>query len=167
MRIRRVLRRPGALPGHRFSWLHVTTWTLSLLLPAGVAYALWSASGTGDGEARSRSAIALSVAAGTASAQLYPGSTGDVVFTVTNPNPYRVSITAWSGATVTGTSDSLNCPASNFSLNAGSISAATVDGGGASATVTVTGGITMSSAAGNGCQGVTVTVNGTVTGSQV
>lgn len=167
MRIRRIRRSTAALHGRRFTWLHVTTWTLSLLLPAGVGYALWTASGNGNGEARSRSAIALTVAAGTASAQLYPGSTGDVVFTVTNPNPYRVSVTAWSGASVTGTSDSVNCPASNFSLNSGSFGAATIDGGGASATVTVTGGITMNSAAGNGCQGVTVTVNGTVTGSQV
>jgi hypothetical protein len=139
---------------------------VAVVAAAGVGYALWTASGTGSGEAKAKSAVALTVSAGTASAQLYPGASGDVVFSLTNPNPYNVSLTGWSGATVTSTSDTVGCPASNFTINAGSITPTTITGSNGTGTVTVTNGITMVSAAPNACQGVTVTVNATLTGIQ-
>jgi len=138
-----------------------------VVFTAGLGYGLWSASGTGNGEARAATAVTLTVSTGTASAQLYPGASGDVVFSVTNPNPYDVSVSAWSGASVTSTSDETNCPTSNFALSVGSITPTTVNGGSGTGTVTVAGGVSMVSGAPDGCQGETVTVSATLTGTQL
>jgi hypothetical protein len=139
----------------------------AVVATGGIGYAMWTASGSGPGQAKAVTKQALTVVAGSASAQLYPGGTGDVVFSVTNPNPYNVSVNAWSGGAVSSTSDTTNCPATNFTLNAGTITATTVNGGNGTGTVTVANGITMVSAAPDACQSVTVTVNATLTGTQV
>jgi hypothetical protein len=133
-------------------------------VPAVLGHAGWWVSGPGDGDAQARTAQTLIVVAGGASAQLYPGATGDVVFSVYNPNAYDVEIDAASLLGVTGTSDG-GCPTSEFTLNVGSVTAVTIDAG-QTGPVTVTGGVTMTSTAPDGCQGVTVTVSGTVSGGQ-
>jgi hypothetical protein len=137
-------------------------WTLALVLPAGigVGYAGWGSSGTGSGEAKATTAVSLTVAPGAASSQLYPGATGDVKFSVTNPNTYPVTVTGWTAASVTGT-DKAGCTAAHFTLNTGTIAAPGVAAG-ATSTVTVTGGIAMTAAAPDACQGAAVTVNATL-----
>jgi hypothetical protein len=131
----------------------------------GIGYAVWLASGSGPGAAQATSAQALSVVAGTvpASAHLYPGATRDVVFDVTNPNPYNVQVTSATLSTVTGVG---GCPAGEFTVNPGSVTPVTINAS-STQTVTVTGGLTMKLSAPDGCQGVTVTVSGTVSGTQV
>jgi hypothetical protein len=138
----------------------------ALVATGGIGYAFWSASGSGPGAAKATTATALTVVAGTADPQLYPGATGDVFFSVTNPNLYNVEVNAATASSVTGTSDDTNCPATNFTLNAGSVTAVTINAG-LTGTVKVTNGITMVSTAPNACQGVTVTVSGSVSGTQV
>ena len=151
---------PGKRSRRRVS---LVAWGVTLALPAAGAVALWSAGGTGDGAAQARSAVNLEVAAGTTTPDLYPGATGNVVFAVTNPNPYAVSVTSATLTSVTGTTD---CPGTNFTLNGSTVTATTIAAGG-TATVTATGGITMNSSAGDACQGVTVAVTGSLSGTQV
>src|SRR4051794_5796216 len=72
---------------------------------AGVAVALWSATGSGDGSAKAYTAKnvpATAVVSPTEAAGLWPGNaTGTSVnFTLDNSNPYPVKFTGWSGATV-------------------------------------------------------------------
>jgi hypothetical protein len=71
------------------------------LLAGGTAYAAsnWvvGLAGGSSGEAQSATVSNLTITAVSspaASNQLYPGGTGDVVLTISNPNPYPVTVTA-------------------------------------------------------------------------
>jgi hypothetical protein len=141
----------------------LAAWTAALLVPAGVGYALWTASGTGDGSAKALNALPLTVGAGTAAADLYPGATGAVRFSVTNPNPYAVTITSGTGSAITAVSGS--CAATDFTLGTGSVASTTIAAG-ATGTVVLTGALTMKASAPDACQGVTVTVTATLSGTQ-
>ncbi len=144
----------------------VASWTVALTLPAGVGWALWSTSGTGPGAGKARTAVALTVTAGSASADLYPGGTGDLHFSVTNPNPYAVTLTAGTVSSISSVSGGLGvCAASDFTLGTGTMASTAVPAGG-STTVTLTGALSMKSTAGDGCQGADVVVAGTLTGAQ-
>jgi len=138
---------------------------VAVVAVASVGYAFWLASGSGSGAAKATTALPLGVVAGTvpASAHLYPGATGDVVFSVTNLNPYNVQVTAASLSSVTGVA---GCLAGHFTLNPGTVAPVTINVS-STGTVTVTGGITMNLTAPDACQGVTVAVSGTVSGTQV
>jgi hypothetical protein len=141
-------------------------WTVALTLPAGAAVALWSVSGSGQGTARGTTAVALTVTAGTAPADLFPGAAGDVVFSVTNPNPFPVTLTSGTVTSISQiTGAAGTCQATDFTLGSGSMSGASIAAGGTS-TLTLTGAITMASTAGDGCQGAVVSVSGTVSGIQ-
>ena len=71
------------------------------LLAGGAAYAVtnWtvglSAGSSGEGQSANISNLTISaVASPSATNLLYPGGTGDVVVTISNPNPYPVTISA-------------------------------------------------------------------------
>jgi hypothetical protein len=135
-------------------------------LPATAALAVWSATGTGDGASRALTAVDLQVSAGSPTPDMYPGATGAIVFSVTNPNPYPVTVTGGSVSSIAGLSGAAGtCSSSDFTLGAGTV-ASTAIASGATQTVTMTDALTMKATAGNGCQGVTVTVHGTLTGTQ-
>ncbi|MFC5381764.1 hypothetical protein [Aquipuribacter nitratireducens] len=140
----------------------LVAWCLALALPAAAAAALWSVGGSGPGQGRATTAQDLVVTAGTASSQLYPGGAGDVVFDVANPNPFPVTVTGANLGTVTGVAA---CSAANFTTGAGTVTPVSIAAN-ASATVTVVGGLQMLTSAGDGCQGVTVTVDGTLVAAQ-
>jgi hypothetical protein len=131
-----------------------------------VAFALWSANGVGTSSAKALTAQSLTVTAATATADLYPGFTlGDIFFSVNNPNPYPVTITSMTPGTVTSSSPTL-CPATNVTVASASglnipVAANSTASGQAIANV-----VTMASTAPDGCQGVTFTINLTLTGSQ-
>lgn len=57
------------------------------------------------------------------------------------------------------------CSAADLTIGSGTVTTTTVAGGG-SAGNTLVGAISMKTAAGDGCQGATVTVSGTVSGEQ-
>ena len=92
----------------------------AVLVTAGIAFAVWSATGSGSGGAAATVAQSITLTAVTptgSAASLYPGGSSGVYFTASNPNPYTVVITniTW------GTPVSLNttaCPSSNFTLDA-------------------------------------------------
>src|SRR4051812_6085784 len=61
------------------------------LMAGAVAFAAWTSSGTGTGTATARNAQALTVNVTNVSG-LYPTGSMNVPFTVTNPNPYAVTL---------------------------------------------------------------------------
>ena len=66
---------------------------LALGLVASSAYGYFTTHGSGSGSARAGTMLTVTVAtAGTPSSPLLPGGTGDVVFSVTNPNSFPVSL---------------------------------------------------------------------------
>lgn len=68
--------------------------SLTVMLVASVALAAWLASGTGSGYAKADTADDLTTSAATPAGDLlYPGSVGDMVITINNPNPYPVTVT--------------------------------------------------------------------------
>ncbi len=141
--------------------------TVTVLLSVGMAYAFWTVTGSGNGADKAVSAQTLTLtAASSPTADLYPGGSGALQFTVTNPNPFGVSLTSVSTTTVTS-SDPTDCPASNVTATAGptSITAITVAANGTSPAESVPGVLTMLTTAPNGCQGVTFTVAATLSGS--
>jgi hypothetical protein len=138
---------------------------------AGVAYAVWTASGSGSGAARALTAQAVTVnpvAPGAPAAGLYPGGPASwVYFSVTNPNPYGITVThlAW-GTPVS--SDTANCPSSNVTVDANAPTSVTlpIPASGTSGAFQVFNVLDMAHSAPDGCQGVSFTVPVTVTGSQ-
>jgi len=71
------------------------------LAAGGLAYAYWATTGTGTGTAASGGVLPLTLTPGTlGTSVLYPSASADVVITVSNPNPFPVSL------------DSLTLPAS-------------------------------------------------------
>lgn len=144
----------------------LVTWSLALVVPAGIGWALWSTSGTGPGAAKARTATALTVTISTAGADLYPGASGDLHFSVTNPNPYAITLTGASTSSISAViGGSGGCTAADFTLPTGTMASTPVPAGG-TVPVTVTGGIAMKAAAGDGCQGVDLTVSATLSGTQ-
>jgi hypothetical protein len=79
---------------------------VALVAGAGVAYAVWSSTGSGTATAQATTSVDSVIAAGTSAPDLYPGAVKSITVTISNPNPYPVlvnSISAGSSALVAGT----------------------------------------------------------------
>ncbi len=148
---------------------------LSVVIPSifatSIAFAAWTANGTGSAGAQAKSAQSVAVAAGTTSAQLAPGSSGDLVLVVTNPNSYPVSITqiasgavasitSTGGASCSGTATGLSF-ATGFPKTVSQV----IAGSGGTFTYTITNAVAMSNSSDPSCAGVTFTIPVSVTGS--
>jgi hypothetical protein len=138
---------------------------IAALLGGTAAYALWTANGSGSGTAKAITAQSITVNASTGTADLYPGFTGKVYFTLTNPNPYPVTFNTMTAGTVVS-GDTTNCPSANVTASGASSLSLTVAGNSTSAQLSIAGVVTMASTAPNGCQGVSFTVPLTLTGTQ-
>lgn len=139
---------------------------LSVITGGGVVYALWSANGAGPSQAKALTAQSITVTTATATADLYPGFTlGDVFFTLTNPNPYAVTMTSMTPGTVTSSNPGA-CPASNVTVIGASGLTLVVGASATSPTLSIVDVVSMSAAAPDGCQGVTFTIALTLSGSQ-
>jgi hypothetical protein len=146
--------------------LTVATVVVGVAATGGVAWALWSSTGTGNATAAARSAVAITVSAATGTADLYPGFTGgDAFFTVSNTNPYQVTFTAVSAGTITSSAP-VACPASNVSVSSPPSLSLTVAAGASAVPASLADVVSMASAAPDGCQGVTFTIPLTLTGAQ-
>ena len=133
-----------------------------------VAYAAWSANGTGSGQAKALTAQTITASTATATADLYPGSTGGTLyFTLSNPNPYAVTMTGVTYGTVTS-GDTTHCASSNVTVDSGA--PATVSfvllANASNVSESIAGVTDMSHNAPDGCQGVAFTVGLTLTGSE-
>ncbi len=154
-----------------------------LLTGGGVAVASWTATGTGQGSARAASVSGLVVSAGSPLGALYPlpanstpatgygsGTVGSVATTVTNPNPFPVTITTATIGSVTTN------PLAGHACAAGSVlpttsapialsPPVTLAANSAPTALTVPGALYMVSTAEDGCQGASFSVPVTVTGA--
>ena len=147
-------------------------------LGGGAVYAYFTSHGSGTGHATTGSAQSIAVtaqASPSADATLFPGGSGSAVhFNVSNPNPYAVSFTGWSGATVSSVTPlaGSTCTSGDFTITSAAGSFATLNvaaetgGNPGTASGTANGVVGLKSTAQTGCQGATVSVTLTLTGGK-
>jgi len=136
---------------------------VAVMLVSGTAWAVWSTTGTGTGTSKATTLLGVTVSAGSApSGQLYPGLTadgtasgGDINVSVTNTNPFPVTVTLTSIGGVTG----CNTPA--VTMGTGLPTSATSFVAAASSTSvakTWTKVLSMGSTSSNDCQGASLSI---------
>lgn len=154
-----------AAPRGRRIVLVAGTVAAAMTLPTGIAHAYLTTKGTGAGSATSGTISALTGLTATPSGTLIPGGTGALVVRVTNPNSLPVTVTTVSGngsITATGALGTCTSPAVTLTTPTAGLPATIAPG--ATATITLTGAITMGTAAQSGCQGATFDVPVLLTG---
>ena len=145
----------------------VVTTVVGATLGGGIAVAAWTSSGAGTAGAKAGTAAAPTTGTVAASAftsgLLYPGGPpGDAKILVNNPNPYPVKVTGVvQNGTPTGSAGTGTCTTTGVSWTA-QVPNTTVPAGG-SATLTLTGAVSMSTASDDGCQGALFSIPVTVT----
>ena len=139
------------------------------MLVGGVATAAWLSTGTGPARGQAAAtAQALTVTARSGPADLYPGATGAVYFTVANSNPYAVTLSTVSYGVISG--GGAGCVATDVTNIVKAIAAPTtltpalVVPANGSIPGTIAGALTMPLTAANACQGVTFDIQITVSG---
>jgi hypothetical protein len=126
----------------------------------GAAWAYWRASGGGAGSASTGTSQPVTLSAGTASAQISPGGTADVVLTASNPNASSVRIESLSLDTSQGTGG-FAVDAPHATCGVASLSFTTQNNGGGgwdvpgntTSPLTLSGSLSMATNAANACQG--------------
>ena len=146
MRIRKALVAVGILTGSALA----TTF----------AFAAWNASGSGQATVQGKTAQALTVSNVAISDALYPSATSGVKVSVTNPNPYPVTVTSIEGnGAITVDSLHSDCAASNVSFTNQTLASGVVLGANdGNATIETAGGVKMIANAADACQGATFTI---------
>jgi hypothetical protein len=139
--------------------------TCLLLGGVGAAYAYWTPSGSGSGTATAGEPVAVTLSPGTATTDLYPGTSGDVATSIVNSNTHRVFV----GSLVLDTTRGTN----GFSVGGGlpgcdpSALSYTVQSnggagwfvpGGATFDLDLAAAVDLTTAAATECQGATFTV---------
>lgn len=155
--------------------LIVAAGSLAAMVATALVFAAWTTNGSGQGYAKAGSSSSLSTVdvSASAAATLYPGTSGDVLIKISNPNPYPVRVTevslngansdivadaSHSGCTTTGVSFSnqtelsIDVPAKSGGTNG-------------TAQVTLTNAAAMSNASLDACQGATFTIPVSISGS--
>jgi hypothetical protein len=145
---------------------------IGVLLAGSIAFAWWSATGTGNGYAKATTPAALTTVdvSTSASAQLYPGGTGDLIVKIHNPNPYAITVTsiAATGATPRAVSGNATCDAADSVYLIATLSGLSINvpAGGDSSLQTFTNAVKMDGpSAVDACQGKTFAVPVTLTGT--
>lgn len=143
-----------------------------LLVGTGVAFAVWTVTGSGNGAGAATVANSLTITAVTpsgAGAVLYPGGpAGQVYLTVANPNPFAVTITGFAWGTPVS-ANTTACPNSNISLDANAPTTASISipaNAPAGTAYQINGVLDLAHSAPNGCEGVSFIIPLTVTAVQ-
>ncbi len=154
----------------RRALLLVAVVALVVGIGAGAAYGHFTSSGSGPGQHGSTGTMqTVTVAtAGTPSSPLLPGGTGDVVFSVTNPNNFTVSLVgvALSG-TITSDNNHSGCtttdsnPVVTLSVPSGDLPVSIAAN--STKPVDLANAASMDIAATNNCQGATFNIPITIT----
>jgi hypothetical protein len=135
------------------------------LIMSGAAYGYWTTTGSGTGSARAAVATALTLTPGVPTGRLYPGGSADLAVTLTNPNTFPVRVSRLSLDPAQGTGG-FAVDAGHSGCGVSSLAYATQTNGGDGWTVpagsalglSLTGALSMTTAAANTCQGATFTV---------
>ena len=145
--------------------------SVALLAVGGTAAAFWAASGHGGGAAATETAGEVSLSPGSPVAQLYPGSSADVVLEISNPNRASVHVGSLALDTAMGTlgfsADPGHAACDLASLGftvatnggAGWTVPGALDGAPGTSAVTLPDALAMSVDAPNPCQGAAVTIH--------
>jgi hypothetical protein len=135
---------------------------VAALVVTGILLAAWSTSGSGTGYAKAGTASALTLndASASTTADLYPGASGTVKLSVTNPNSFPVRITAVSKqAAGTITSDKGAACNASTGVTFTNQSGLTLDlAANTTSTFTLANAVSMSNASDNSCQGAAFTI---------
>ncbi len=149
-------------------WTRVAIGAIAALtvgIGGGAAFAYFTSSGRGSGAASvgTPSPVTVLQATGTVTNKLYPGTTGDLLLTLDNPNPYAVTITSvGSSGAVTGSGGVGTCTVTGVSVVTQSGLNVTVASG-SSVSVVIPGAAEMGSTSDSGCQGATFQAPITIT----
>ena len=147
----------------------VVTTVVGATLGGGIAVAAWTSSGSGTAGAKAGTAAAPTtgtlLASAFTSGLLYPGGpAGDAKILVNNPNPYPVKVTGITGnGTPTGSGGTGTCTTTGVSWTAQAPTSGNSVPANGSATLTLTGAVSMSTASDDGCQGALFAIPVTVT----
>jgi hypothetical protein len=131
-----------------------------------VTFGSWvvgSSSGAGYSKARSSVNLTLNDVSASTVADLYPGGTGNVLVSVTNPNPFAVTITSIVGAGTITSNAGAPCTASTGVTFTDQTGLSLALAAGATTTFTLSGKAAMSNASVTSCQGAIFTIPVTVT----
>jgi hypothetical protein len=151
--------------------LLVAVITLVVGIGAGAAYGYFTSSGSGTGSASAGTMQTVTVAtAGTPSSPLLPGGTGDVVFSVTNPNNFAVSLAGiilQSGGVITSDAGHSGCtttdsnPVVTLSVPSGDLPVSIAAN--STKAIDLANAASMDIAATSNCQGATFNIPVTIT----
>jgi hypothetical protein len=131
-----------------------------------VSFGSWvvgSDPGAGYSKAKSSVNLTLNDVSAAAVADLYPGGTGNVIVSVTNPNPFAVTIASIVGAGAITSNAGAACNASTGVTFTDQTGLSLALGAGATSTFTLAGKAAMSNASVSSCQGAIFTIPVTVT----
>ena len=135
---------------------------VAALVVTGILLAAWSTSGSGTGYAKAGTASALTLndASASTTADLYPGASGTVKLSVTNPNSFPVRITAVSKQAAGAiTSDKGAACNASTGVTFTNQSGLTLDlAANTTSTFTLANAVSMSNASDNSCQGAAFTI---------
>lgn len=134
-------------------------------LSAVVAIAYFTSRGAGAGTASVATAQSVTITAGTASTQLFPGSSADVALSISNPNSFAVRVSSLQLDTGQGTAG-FGVDGSHSGCNLASLGVTTQTNSGNGWTIPANGSlgvdlanaVTMSATAVNACQGASFNV---------
>jgi nitrogen regulatory protein PII len=137
------------------------------MLAASVAFAAWTATGSGSGYAKATTAQALTTVdvSATTGATLYPGATGNVKLSVSNPNPYAVTVSSVTGNGAITSDKGASCNASTGVTYTDQTGLSIVVPAASSTTVTLANAVSMSNASDNSCQGAVFTIPVSLSGA--
>ena len=139
------------------------TLLFGLALGGGVAVAQWSAVSVGGGGVLAGSPVDVTVDGGSAIADLYPGSSGDLAVELDNPNDYAVRFTSVDGGAVTPSTSA--CPADAVALVGGPVDLV-VPAHAEGHPAVLDDVVRMDRSAPDGCQGVTFSIEVDLTSEQ-
>ena len=137
------------------------------MLATSVAFAAWTTTGSGNGYAKAATAQSLTTvdASASTSATLYPGATGNVKITISNPNSYPVRVTSVAGSGSITSDKGAACDASTGVTYADQTGLALDVPAAGSQTFTLTGSVSMSNVSDNSCQGAVFTIPVSLSGA--
>ncbi|MGH2699402.1 MAG: hypothetical protein ACRDJL_09420, partial [Actinomycetota bacterium] len=139
---------------------------LALFLLGSVVFAAWLVTGEGQGAAQATTADDLVVQPGSTTADLFPGSTGDVELSIENPNAFDVEVKTIVGdGPVTSGAPGCNTTGVSFA-DQNNVTGMTIAAG-ATLNVSLDDAASMNNNSDNACQGATFSVPVAVTAESV